>query len=148
MRKEAAAKPQIVLIEDNPSDIYLTRLALEESGLAFELTSFQSGADALLALCPGEGTARDSLIPDLILLDLNTPRVDGFEVLTSLRSNPRLAHVPVAVITSSASPADKHRAVLIGATTFIQKPTQLAAFMEGIGSAVKLLLANRQVSSV
>lgn len=123
------------------------RLALEENGLAFEMISFQSGADALLALCPRPDVAQDSLIPDLILLDLNTPRVDGFEVLARIRSNARLAKVPVAVITSSASPADKHRAVLIGATAYIQKPTHLEAFMEGIGSAVKQLLANGQVRS-
>src|SRR6476620_9083688 len=129
--------PHIVLIEDNPSDIYLMKLALEESGLAFELTSFENGAQALRSLCPEAG---ESLIPDLILLDLNTPGTDGFEVLGSIRGNAQLANVPVAIITSSASPADKHRAAMIGATTYIQKPTELEAFFKRVSSAVKQLL--------
>ena len=145
MRNEASSRPHIVLIEDNPSDVYLMRLALEESGLVFEMTNFQSGADALLTLIPAAGT--EPLIPDLILLDLNTPRSDGFEVLASIRANASLAGVPVGIVTSSASPADKHRAGLIGATTYIQKPTQLAAFMDGVGSAVKRLLADGQAGS-
>jgi len=143
MRNNASTKRHIVLIEDNPSDVYLTNLALEESGLAFELTNFQSGADALAALCPAAGATNDPLIPELILLDLNTPRCDGFEVLARIRANAGLAHVPVAIITSSASPADKDRAALVGGTTYIQKPTELAAFLDGVGNAVKQLLGNR-----
>jgi two-component system response regulator len=118
------------------------KLALEESGLQFEMTNFQTGTEALLALCPAAGDAADPLIPDLILLDLNTPCSDGFEVLSRIRGNPSLSHVPVAIITSSASPTDKHRAALGGATTYIKKPTQLRAFMDGVGTAVKQLLAN------
>jgi CheY-like chemotaxis protein len=132
----------IVLIDDSPSDVYLTKLALEESGLQFEMTTFQSGADALRALCPSGGAINDPLIPDLILLDLNTPCSDGFEVLGTIRGNPRLSHVPVAIITSSASAADQHRAALGGATTYIKKPTQLKAFIESVSGAVKRLLAD------
>jgi CheY-like chemotaxis protein len=143
MTNEAAIKPLIVLIEDNPSDVYLTRLALEESGLVFEMENFQSGADALVALCPAADVVNERLIPDLILLDLNTPRCDGFEVLAAIRSNPNLSHVPVAVITSSASPADRHRAGLIGSTSYLQKPTELDAFIRGVGSTVRDLLAGQ-----
>jgi CheY-like chemotaxis protein len=142
MMNESSTLSHIVLIDDSPSDVYLMKLALEESGLQFEMTNFQSGAEALLALCPSAGAANDPLIPDLILLDLNTPCSDGFEVLGRIRDNPGLSHVPVAIITSSASPADKHRAALGGATTYIKKPTQLKAFMDGVGTAVKQLLAS------
>jgi len=131
----------IVLIDDSPSDVYLMKLALEESGLQFEMTTFQSGAEALLTLCPSAGAASDPLIPDLILLDLNTPCSDGFEVLGRIRGNPGLSHVPVAIITSSASAADQHRAALGGATTYIKKPTQLKAFVDSVSNAVKQLLA-------
>jgi two-component system response regulator len=138
---DVLTKPLIVLIEDNPSDVYLTRLALEESGLLFEMENFQSGADALLALCPGSDAVNGPLIPDLILLDLNTPRCDGFDVLAQIRRNPGLANVPVAVITSSASPADRHRAALIGSTSYLQKPTELDAFIKSISRTVRDLLA-------
>lgn len=137
---DAPNKSQIILIEDNPSDVYLMRLALERSGIVFELTNFKSGADALLTLCPDTAGKGADLHPDLILLDLNTPRSDGFEVLNRIRSNPRLADVPLAIVTSSASPADKHRAALMQDTPYIQKPTQLNEFMETVGNAVRALL--------
>jgi len=116
----------------------LIKLALERSAVIFEMTNFQSGTDALLALFPAAGVP---LVPDLILLDLNTPRSDGFEVLAKIRSDARLSHVPVAVVTSSASPADKQRAARNGATAYIQKPTELDAFIEAVSSAVKRMLA-------
>ena len=142
MTSGTSATAHLVLIEDNPSDVYLMKFALEESGLVFEMTSFQNGADALLTLCPDTGAEDKCFVPDLILLDLNTPGTDGFEVLARIRGNPSLADVPVAIITSSASPADKHRASLIGATTYIQKPTELDAFVKRVSGAVKQLLAD------
>lgn len=122
--------------------MFLIKLALERSGLAFELTNYPSGADALLALCPAPGEAPLPLVPDLILLDLNTPRSDGFEVLAAIRGEARLSHVPVAVITSSASPADKRRAAGNGAAAYIQKPTELDAFIEEVGCAVRRILGD------
>jgi len=136
-------KPHIVLIEDNPSDVYLIKLALEENSIAFRLTNFQSGADALLALCPAAGHIDAKLIPDLILLDLNTPRCDGFEVLTAIRANAALSRVPLAIVTSSDSPVDQRRAAELGATSYIHKQTQLVPFLSVIGSAVKQLLSGR-----
>jgi two-component system, chemotaxis family, response regulator Rcp1 len=141
MGTESGGVLSIVLIEDNPSDVYLMTLALEESGLKFELTNFQSGADALLSLCPGAGALSVSAVPDLILLDLNTPRSDGFEVLTRIRGDVRLAFVPVAIVTSSSSPADQRRAESLGATTYIKKPTQLTAFIDDVGNAVRRVVA-------
>ena len=147
MSSEVSTRPHIVLIEDNPSDVYLIKLALEESGLAFEMTNFQSGADALLAFSPIAGSTNDPLVPDLILLDLNTPCSDGFGVLAGIKGNPGLSDVLVAILTSSASPADKDQAALLGATTYIQKPTQLTAFLDGVGSTVKDLLAKSKPRS-
>lgn len=147
MRNESSTKSRILLIEDNPADVYLIRLALEESGLEFEMTHFQSGADALEVLFPEAVAKVNPLVPDLILLDLNTPRCDGFEVLARIRGDAGLSHVPVAIVTSSSSVADKQRATLIGATRYIQKPTQLAALIDGVGTAVKELLANSKAAS-
>jgi CheY-like chemotaxis protein len=130
----------IVLIEDNPSDVFLMNLAIEETGLEFRMIGFPTGADALNSLCPATAGTKPLAVPDLILLDLNTPRTDGFEVLTRIRRDARLSHVPVAIVTSSSSPADRSRAEQLGATTYLQKATELVAFLGNIGSAVKELL--------
>jgi two-component system, chemotaxis family, response regulator Rcp1 len=133
---------QIVLIEDNPADVYLVELALKESGVICEMTKFTSGEEALRALCPAEGTETSALVPDAILLDLNTPKSDGFEVLIKMKLSPRLAHVPMAIITSSQATSDKHRTVLQG-TRYIEKPAQLEEFLNTVGQAVKEMLEGR-----
>jgi two-component system response regulator len=127
---------QIVLIEDNPADVLLVKLALEENGIAYSLTEFESGQDAVQALCtPSE----DAVVPDAILLDLNTPHTDGFEVLHKLKAFPRLSHVPIAILTSSRARNDKHRASIQGAR-YIEKPAQLQEFLSSVGRAVKEML--------
>jgi chemotaxis family two-component system response regulator Rcp1 len=130
---------QIVLIEDNPADVYLVELALKESGVTYEMTRFKSGQEALSALCPPEGIETSAFVPDAILLDLNTPKSDGFQVLITLKLSPRLARVPMAVITSSQSASDKHRTGLQG-SRYIQKPAQLEEFIATVGQAVKEML--------
>jgi len=134
---------QIVLIEDNPSDVILVELALKESGITCELMKFKSGQEALAALCPPEGTETGAFVPDAILLDLNTPKSDGFQVLIKLKQSPVLARVPMAVITSSQATSDKHRAGLQG-TRYIQKPSQLEEFLVTVGQAVKEMLEKGQ----
>jgi two-component system, chemotaxis family, response regulator Rcp1 len=136
---------QIVLIEDNPADVYLIELALKESGVTHEMTKFKSGEEALRALCPPEGTETSTFVPDAILLDLNTPKSDGFQVLIKLKQVPRLAHVPMAVITSSQAASDKHRTSLQG-TRFIQKPAQLQEFLTTVGQAVKDMIEEGRAS--
>ncbi len=130
---------QIVLIEDNTADVFLVELALKESGITYELTKFKSGEEALRDLCPPEGTGTNAFVPDAILLDLNTPKSDGFQVLIKLKQSPRLARVPMAIITSSQAASDKHRTSLQG-TRYIQKPAQLQEFLTTVGQAVKEML--------
>jgi CheY-like chemotaxis protein len=101
---------RIVLIEDNPADVLLVKKALEANGVAYELTQFSNGLDALKVLC-----APDGFVPDAILLDLNTPKSDGFHVLGRLKNTPHLADVPVAIITSSQAGSDKARSNALGA---------------------------------
>lgn len=128
---------QIVLIEDNPADVLLFELALKESGIPYALTRFANGEEALRVLC-GSGAAAASH-PDAILLDLNTPRCDGFHVLIQLKQFPPFADVPIAIITSSQATSDKHRAQIQG-TRYIQKPWRLEEFLATIGQAVKEML--------
>ena len=128
---------QIVLIEDNPGDVYLFEMALKENGIPCQLTRFDNGADALLVLCASE--AANALVPDAILLDLNTPRSDGFQVLIKLKQFPRLSQVPLAILTSSQASSDRHRAALQN-VRFIQKPAHLEEFLATVGLAVKEML--------
>jgi chemotaxis family two-component system response regulator Rcp1 len=130
---------QIVLIEDNPADVHLVELALNESGIAYEMTKFKSGEEALRVLCPPGGKGTCTFVPDAILLDLNTPKSDGFQVLIKLKQAPRLARVPRAVITSSQAASDKHRTSLQG-SRYIRKPAQLAEFLTTVGQAVKEMI--------
>jgi CheY-like chemotaxis protein len=129
----------IVLIEDNPADVLLIELALKENGIAYQLTRFPNGEDAVRSLC--DTVAEPTPLPDVILLDLNTPRSDGFEVLIKFRKSPRFANVPIAIITSSRATSDKHRSQLQG-TRLIEKPSQLEEFLATVGGAVKEMLAH------
>ena len=128
---------QIVLIEDNPADVHLVEIALKERGIAHSLTRFESGQEAVRVLC-GQSVI-GNVVPDAILLDLNTPRTDGFEALRSLKQSPRLAGVPIAILTSSRAQADRHRAQIQGAR-YIQKPSQLKEFLSTVGEAVHQML--------
>lgn len=136
--------PLIVLIEDNPGDVYLVQMALQQAAFAHTLQQFESGADALRELCPSCG--EPGVSPDAILLDLKTPRSDGFDVLMKLRQTPRLVQVPIAILTSSRSPSDKHRASLHGAR-YVEKPVQLAEFLDTVGQAIKAMLAEADRAS-
>ena len=131
----------IVLVEDNPADVFLVRKALQEKGIKFELTCFDDGQKALSSLAE-----QGRKVPDLILLDLNLPQTDGVDVLRQIRSMPKLADVPVAILTSSESPADMHRTALLGAARYIRKPSMLQDFLREVGSGVEEILRLRSGS--
>jgi CheY-like chemotaxis protein len=129
---------RIVLIEDNPADVFLFEMAMKEHGIQCELIRFATGAEALSVLCP-LNEASETLVPDAIFLDLNTPKSDGFQVLTRLQNSPRLALVPIAIITSSTATADRNRSTIRG-VRYIEKPSQLNDFLSEVGQAVKQML--------
>ena len=131
---------KIVLIEDNPADVFLVEMALKESRIPYEMIRFTNGEEAVRSLCQTDGSMAEAFQPDAILLDLNTPKSDGFEVLGKLRLTPHLFDVPIAIITSSQAKSDKHRVSLIGHTRYIEKPTQLDEFLATVGEAVKAML--------
>jgi CheY-like chemotaxis protein len=132
---------RIVLIEDNPADVLLVRMALDENGIRHQLMQFDSGADAVRELCgPGR---KNSDAPDAIFVDLNTPRSDGFEVLRQLGQTPELRGVPIAVLTSSRASSDKRRVAALK-TRYIEKPSRLADFLSSVSEAAKEMLRQRQ----
>src|SRR5947207_2892468 len=94
-------KLRVLLVEDNVGDVFLFREALASAGLVCDLTVISDGAEALDFV---NNAARRDGIPDLAVLDLNLPKVEGTEVLEAIRSSRELAHIPVAVMTSSPSP--------------------------------------------
>ena len=125
----------ITLVEDNPADVFLVRKALQERGIAFELTCFENGEEALKSLSRQERNE-----PDIILLDLNLPMTEGVEVLRRIRTMPELVNVPVAILTSSASPTDIDRTKSLGVTRYISKPMALDDFLREVGRQVEEML--------
>lgn len=137
-----ANRSRIVLVEDNPADVYLIEMALAHQNIVYDLKRYETGEEAVNALS-SQSSNED---PDIILLDLNTPRGDGIETLKAIQQTPRYADVPTAIITSSRSESDQHRISLLGSARFIHKPTNLDDFLANVGRAVKeMLLQARQI---
>ena len=83
-------------------------------------------------------------MPDVIILDLNTPKSDGFEVLIRLRGSPHLSNVRIAILTSSQAASGKARSARMGAIRYIQKPSQLDEFLSTVGAAVREMVGNEK----
>jgi CheY-like chemotaxis protein len=129
---------QILLLEDNPGDVYLFRRALKGAGLDFELTVIEDGASGL-AFARRQGKYETSCIPDLAVLDLNLPKGSGESVLVAMRQSRDLERVQVIIMTSTATPREQANAKALGVEHFITKPAGLEKFMQ-IGEVVKDLL--------
>lgn len=128
--------PEILLADDNPSDVYLIREALREYAVDCELRVAADGREALDFI---SGRSDSVGSPSLIILDLNLPRHDGIEILQRLRECPDLVHVPVVVLTSSDSARDRLLASQLGATRYLRKPSNLGEFFE-LGAVFRELL--------
>src|SRR4051794_38615886 len=114
----------ILLIEDNPNDETLTLRALKKNNIRNQVVVARDGAEALdFLLGTGAHVGRDvSLLPQLILLDLKLPKVDGLEVLRRLRANEQTRLLPVVVLTSSLEEQDLLKGYSLGANSYIRKP--------------------------
>lgn len=121
---ECPAGTDILLVEDNPSDVEMAIRALRRARLANAIHVAQDGAEALdFLFCAGRHAARKPEdLPQLVLLDLKLPRVDGMEVLRRLNSNARTRPIPVIVLTGSTESKDIAEASRLGAAGFIVKP--------------------------
>jgi len=129
----------IVLAEDNPADVFFVRSALTEEGLDFQLRVFSDGEMAVRFLDDVESGA--AACPDLFLLDLNLPRLDGAEVLRRLRQVDVCSKVPVIVMTSSDYRGDRERVSQLGVELYFLKTASLEEFMQ-LGQAVRGVLDN------
>jgi CheY-like chemotaxis protein len=121
----------ILLVEDNPDDVELTRLAFDEAGVANRLVVVGDGAQALDYLfARGTHAGRDPQdLPGIVLLDLNLPKLDGREVLQAIRATPATHALPVIVLTTSAEPAEVEASYALGANSYIRKPVDFEQFV-------------------
>jgi two-component system response regulator len=124
----------ILLVEDNPDDETLTLRALKKSKILNELIVARDGAEALDFLFgTGAYAGRDTSIqPQLILLDLKLPKVDGLEVLKRLRADPRTALLPVTILTTSNEERDIITSYQLGVNSYIRKPVDFDSFIEAV----------------
>lgn len=120
---------EVLVVEDNPGDVRLMREALKEARLAHTLTVYGNGTEALDRLF-----RPDLPRPDLILLDLNLPGMDGREVLRRVKSDERLRRIPLVVLTSSDAEEDVARAYHLHANCYITKPVDFDQFIRVIRS--------------
>ncbi|MFP5255813.1 MAG: response regulator [Acidimicrobiia bacterium] len=119
---------QILLVEDDPGDVLITKEALEHSKVANTLHTVANGEEAL-AFLRREGGFADAVVPDLILLDLNLPRLDGREVLAQIKEDPVLRRIPVVVLTTSQAEEDVLRSYDLHANAYVTKPVDFAQFV-------------------
>jgi two-component system, chemotaxis family, response regulator Rcp1 len=124
---------QVLLVEDNPGDVRLTREALKEGKLLNQLTVVGDGVEALSFL-RRQGKYTDAVQPDLILLDLNLPKKDGREVLAEIKTDPVLKRIPVVVLTTSSAEEDVLKTYNLHANCYVTKPVDLEQFMHVVQS--------------
>ncbi|GAB4043671.1 response regulator [Spirosoma jeollabukense] len=122
---------RVLIVDDDPDDQYLIKIAFEQESEKFILDIASDGNEVLAMI------QTPLFLPDLILLDLNMPFVSGFGVLQYLKQSPRHCHIPVIILTTSSQPDDVEQAYKFGANTFITKPasqqglTELVRYLRG-----------------
>jgi len=124
----------ILLVEDNPDDIELTERAFRRSRLCNKVITRRDGQEALDYLFGEDSDGKANPLPDVILLDLNMPRVNGLEVLDKMRSAVRTRSVPVVVLTTSDEQRDVVDSYQLGANSYIRKPVDTNDFFDAIQS--------------
>ena len=124
----------ILLVEDNPSDVGLTRRALEKSHIANELIVVEDGQEALDYLFGGDQLTGPKMneLPALILLDLKLPKVDGMQILRRIRADERISRLAVVILTTSSEEQDIAQSYDLGANSYIRKPVDFKQFVEAV----------------
>jgi two-component system, chemotaxis family, response regulator Rcp1 len=131
--ESSSQRIDILLVEDNPADVRLTREALLEGRVLNQLNVVGDGVEALEYLFR-RGQYADAKRPDLILLDLNLPKKDGREVLAEIKGDPDLKRIPVVVLTTSEAQADIFKSYNLHANCYIAKPADFDRFIQVVKS--------------
>jgi CheY-like chemotaxis protein len=124
---------EILLVEDNPGDVELTTLALQEGKVMNNLTAVQDGIEAM-AFLRREAPYQDAPRPDLIFLDLNLPRKGGRETLAEIKQDPKFGTIPVVILTTSDAERDIVESYKLNANCYITKPVDLGKFISIVRS--------------
>ncbi len=120
---------EVLLVEDDPGDVLMTREAFDEHKVVNRLSVVADGVSAMEFLRQ-EGDHAGAPTPDLILLDLNLPRMDGREVLAAVKADERLKHIPVVVLTTSEAEEDVLRSYSLHANAYVTKPVDFERFIQ------------------
>jgi CheY-like chemotaxis protein len=126
---EGERQIEVLLVEDDPGDVMMTREAFHDYKLRNQLHVVSDGAEAM-AFLRQEGEYAGRPRPDLVLLDLNLPRMDGRQVLEAIKSDPELASIPVVVLTTSENEDDVLRSYSLHANAYVTKPVDFQRFIE------------------
>ncbi|WP_075880112.1 response regulator [Vreelandella massiliensis] len=121
----------VLLVEDEPADVHLTKMAFKQSRLLVNVCDVGDGVEAL-AFLRQEGQYGDAPTPDIILLDLNMPRMDGKTFLHHLKRDDTLKRIPVVVLTTSEAESDIVESYNLGCAGFVTKPIDLTQFLQAI----------------
>ncbi|WP_218566560.1 response regulator [Vallicoccus soli] len=120
---------EVLLVEDDPGDVLMTREAFEDNKVRNTLHVVTNGVDAM-AFLRKEGDHAGAPTPDLVLLDLNLPRMDGREVLAAVKDDPELRRIPVVVLTTSEAEEDVLRSYSLHANAYVTKPVDFERFID------------------
>jgi CheY-like chemotaxis protein len=132
-------RPQILLVEDNPADANLVEEALAEAHVECGLSVFRDGVQAIEFIDRLDANLAHPR-PDIVLLDLNLPKICGEEVLKRVRLSPKCGSAKVLIVSSSDAPADREKAMTLGASGYFRKPSSLEQYME-LGPKIRSMLA-------
>lgn len=127
---------RVLVIEDNSADVDLLKRAFASHGIKQEIVPLDDGEQAIRFL----DDLQSKPDVDLVIIDLNIPKHDGIEVLNRYRMHPLMVDVPVAVFTSSGSPAERNRAMTLGVTAYLRKPMELDEYL-ALGATFRDMLA-------
>ena len=144
IEEELNEKYDILLIEDNSDDVFLTNLAIKECDLKVKLNPINDGKLAMKTIKNIEDKKEKK--PDLILLDVNLPKVNGLEVLKFIKSKDFIRSVPVVIFTSSDSYLDMNQSYEIGADLYVLKPNNITSYKGAIQYIVGYTLGKQEVS--
>jgi CheY-like chemotaxis protein len=150
MPKPAKPKPAILLVEDDPDDVFFMEQAFKKNGESDALRVVRDGEEAVSYL-QGEGAHADRSLhpmPSLILLDLKLPRKSGLEVLEWCRRHPATRRIPVIVLTASQADADINRAYELGANSYLVKPIDSGAQQEMVRAVLEYWIGYNKVSGI
>jgi CheY-like chemotaxis protein len=124
----------ILLVEDDPGDASLVKVAIAEGPFPCDVEHVEDGVEAMAALKRGISGDDDAKLPDLVLLDLNMPRKSGHEVLAEMKANEAFKDIPVVVLTTSEAERDVVAAYQTGASGYVTKPVDVNTLFESIRS--------------